>query len=96
MANERKEGFIGQLRGPFSSSIDLINLIQPNGHKLKLGISVDPYDLMAQDISFQINNNISISMGKTAMYEMDTPMMINSFNFVNSVPASVIVEYVFY
>ena len=95
MANERKEGFVGQLRGPFSSSIDLINLIQPNGYKLKLGISVDPYDLMAQDVTFRINN-VNISMGKTGMYEMDTPMMISSFNFVNTVPASTIVEYVFY
>lgn len=95
MANERKKGFIGQLRGPFNANTNLINLIQPNGCKLKLGISVDPYDLMAQDIFFQINDE-TFSMGKTAMYEMDSPMMISNFYFVRAVPASTIVEYVFY
>lgn len=106
MSNIKNTGYVGQLRGPFQPGVNIISLIGAvSGHPLKIGISVDPYDLMPY---FDPNNNplrfsiqfnaqepsYTIRLGKTGMYEMDTPTDIYRLTFLQEVPESTLIEYV--
>ena len=94
-----KTGICGQLKGPFYAGQNLTNRIADGGAGfLRLGISLDEKDLMQFEKTgfyFYING-VSYKMGKTGMYEMDTPMVVTSLNFNIDTPASVIINYTTY
>lgn len=94
-----KTGICGQLKGPFYAGQNLTNRIADGGTGfLRLGISLDEKDFMTYEKTgfyFYING-VAYKMGKTCMYEMDTPMVITSLSFNNETPASVIINYTTY
>lgn len=105
MSNTKNKGYVGQLRGPFQPGVNIISLIGAvAGHSVRLGISVDPYDLMPyfdpgrNPLRFSIQYtsqgpSYTIELGKTGMYEMDTPTSIYRLTFLQEAPNSTLIEY---
>ena len=94
-----KTGICGQLKGPFYAGQNLINRIADGGAGfLRLGISLDEKDLMKleKDGFYFYINGVAYKMGKTGMYEMDTPMVITSLSFNRDTLPSVIINYTTY
>lgn len=91
------KGYLGQIKGPFNSSENVFSKINiPSGYKVKIGISINPYDLMPEpEWYFEINEK-HIKMGKTGMYETDEPIAAASLYFPMGAPPSTIVDFVLY
>lgn len=101
-------GYIHQVQGPFAAGQNIIENIPLSSFQfLKIGISIDPYDLMPLGnmqgttlaiLHIDYNNTISkeIQIGKTGMYEIDEPMLIQKMFFKHNMPASTLIELVVY
>lgn len=92
-----RAGYIGQIKGPFGTGADILaQAMIPPGYRMKFGISIDPYDLMPiPEWYFEVNGQ-HIKMGKTGMYETDSPMFVSSLNLPLGGPPSTIVDFVIY
>ena len=92
-----KVGYVQQLKGPFTASVNVLaGLDIAVGNALKIGISIDPKDFMKLGRwGFSIDDEY-IEMGKTCIYELDTPKIIGTLRFPTGAPNSVKVEIVVY
>lgn len=92
-----RAGYIGQIKGAFGTSTDVLaQAAIPPGYKIKFGVSIDPYDLMPiPEWYFEVNNQ-HIKLGKTGMYEIDSPMFVSSFTLPLGGPPSTIIDFVIY
>ena len=91
------KGYLGQAKGPFNSSENIFSKVNiPSGKKIKIGISISPYDLMPMPEWYFNINGKHIKMGKTGIYETDEPITATSLYFPMGAPASTIVDFVLY
>lgn len=92
-----RAGYIGQIKGPFGLGENILaKMLVPTGYQVRIGISMSPYDLMPiPEWYFELNGR-HIKLGKTAIYESDSPFVIDSLFFPLGAPSSTIVEYVVY
>ena len=90
-------GRIGQVIGPFTAGVDLLDNEAPIGSftpettrpiLYKLGIQTD------QGTQVKINN-IIIKIGKTGIYELDNIVQIKSLIFPNGAPENTIIDFVY-
>lgn len=89
-------GYIGQIRGPFSSS-DRINF---NNHLIKLGVFIGEKDFMAyppDGFKIQITDTAGtqtiIRLGREGIYELDEVISLGSISFPLGAPASLVIDY---
>ena len=90
-------GRIGQVIGPFTANLDLLQDNAPIGAFTpeltkpilwKIGIQTEPGTIV------QINN-VNIRIGKTGIYELDNTVDIKSLVFPNGADASTIIDFVY-
>ena len=90
-------GRIGQVVGPFTANLDLLQDNAPIGAftpettrpiLYKLGIQSE------QGTIVQINN-VNIRIGKTGIYELDNVVDIKALVFPNGASASTIIDFVY-
>lgn len=106
-----RAGIVGQLKGPFRANYNVFTeLFTQEGttsENMKIGVSINEKDLMPfgdeqtypTGIAFVIltpNQNTTVQMGRTGMYETDQPVQVNSLMFLNEAPQSVIINYTIY
>lgn len=90
-------GRIGQVLGPFTANIDLlednapIGVFTPESTKpilYKLGIQ-------AKEGTIVQVNDVNIKIGKTGIYELDNIVNINKLIFPNGAEADTIIDFVY-
>ena len=90
-------GRIGQVTGPFSAGIDLLNdnapigMFTPETTKpilYKLGIQ-------AEEGTIVKINDVSVKIGKTGIYELDNVVDIKTLVFPNGADADTIIDFVY-
>lgn len=90
-------GRIGQVLGPFTANIDLlednapIGVFTPESTKpilYKLGIQ-------AKEGTIVQVNDVNIKIGKTGIYELDNIVNINKLVFPNGAEADTIIDFVY-
>lgn len=90
-------GRLGQVKGPFAAGIDLlsnqgaIGQFTPETTKpilYKLGIQAEAGTIVNI-------NNVSITIGKTGIYELDNVVDIRSLEFPNGGDADTIIDFVY-
>lgn len=90
-------GRIGQVTGPFSAEIDLLNddapigMFTPETTKpilYKLGIQ-------AEEGTIVKINGVSVKIGKTGIYELDNVVDIKTLIFPNGADADTIIDFVY-
>ena len=91
-------GRIGQVLGPFSANIDLLDDNQAIGSFTpettrpilkKLGIQTTPGTIVRI-------NDVSIKIGKTGIYELDDIVNIRSLVFPSGAPDGTIIDFVYW
>ena len=94
-------GTIGQIRGPFASGVNVLPT-EIEGDNMIIGVSIPdkelmPYDQEDENFGFYfVLNSERIKVGKQGMYEMDTPLRINSLVFPKGASKETKVEYRIY
>ena len=90
-------GRLGQVKGPFAAGIDLlsnqgaIGQFTPETTKpilYKLGIQAEAGTIVNI-------NNVSVTIGKTGIYELDNIVDIRSLEFPNGGTADIIIDFVY-
>jgi len=90
-------GRLGQVSGPFTANVDLLDDYQAIGSftpettrpiLTKLGIQTEEGTIV------QINS-ISIKIGKTGIYELDNIVDVKSLIFPNGASADTIIDFVY-
>lgn len=90
-------GRIGQVTGPFSAGIDLLNddapigMFTPETTKpilYKLGIQ-------AEEGTIVEINGVSVKIGKTGIYELDNVVDVKTLIFPNGADADTIIDFVY-
>lgn len=101
-----KAGIIGQIKGPFSSTENIVKTrLDSSGAAVtaKIGVEIDQkqwmkygdYNKYPNGFYFILNNQI-IFMGKGCIYQTDTPLNITTLVFPLGAPADTIIDYVIY
>ena len=90
-------GRIGQVVGPFTAGVDLLNDNAPIGAftpeitrpiLYKLGIQTD------EGTQVEINN-VTVKIGKTGIYELDNIVDVKTLVFPNGADADTIIDFVY-
>lgn len=90
-------GRIGQVTGPFSAGVDLLNdnapigMFTPETTKpilYKLGIQ-------AEEGTIVEINGVSVKIGKTGIYELDNVVDVKTLIFPNGADADTIIDFVY-
>ena len=86
-------GYIGQLRGPFSANVELMDLIAEDANKevnylIKIGIQTKVKNEV-------IINNINFEIGKTGILEFGGGIQITSIKFAQEVGKETIIDFIF-
>lgn len=90
-------GRIGQVTGPFTANVDLLDDNAPIGAftpettrpvLYKLGIQ-------AEQGTNVLINNVNIKIGKTGIYELDNIVNINNLVFPNGADENTIIDFVY-
>ena len=91
-----KNGYIGQIRGPFSNN-DIINF---NNHLIKLGVFIEEKDLMTYSpdgFKIQITDitgiQTLIKLGQKGIYELSEAINLKSISFPLGGPVSLVIDY---
>lgn len=100
-------GTIGQVKGPFSSSENIITTrlgSLSSDQTIKIGVTIGEKDWMQFGDKkkypkgfYFILNNTEIEIGRTCIYETDEPLCVSNLQFpYGDKVASLIVDYVVY
>lgn len=90
-------GRVGQVLGPFDANVDLLDDTAPIGAftpetsrpiLYKLGIQTDEGTIVKI-------NDISIKIGKTGIYELDSVVNVKKLVFPDGAPANTIIDFVY-
>lgn len=106
-----RAGIVYQIKGPFVAGANVLNnFLKKNGstgENMKIGISIDSKDLMTygdltkypRGFDFIISGPAGetvLQMGRSGMYQTDTPLWVSELSFPHGAPESVIVDFVIY
>ena len=90
-------GRIGQVSGPFTANVDLLDDNAPIGAftpettrpiLYKLGIQ-------AEEGTVVLINNVNIKIGKTGIYELDNVVSVKNLVFPNGADANTLIDFVY-